>query len=66
MVTSPEWSNRMFRGHSGDFGWDFLGTFLGPIFAGWVITWKHVFVSKKLVYQKSRNKQVFSNLLKIA
>ena len=44
MVTSPEWSNRMFRGHSWDFGWDFLGTFLGPIFAGWVITWKHVFV----------------------
>ena len=36
----------MFRGRSGDVGWDFLGTFWGPIFAGWVITCKDVFVEK--------------------
>ena len=62
MVTTPGWSNRMFRGRSGDVGWDFLETFSGPIFAGWVITCKHVFAGKNVVYQVSRNKDIFSNL----
>ena len=62
MVTSPGWSNRMFRVRSGDTGWDFLGTLWGPIFAGWVITCNDVFAGKNVVYQESRNKEIFSNL----
>ena len=62
MITSPGWSNRMFRGCSGDVGWDFLGTFSGSIFAGWVITCKHVLAGKNMIYQESSNKDIFSDL----
>ena len=63
MVT--RWSNRMFRGCCGDVGWDFLGTFWEPIFAGWVIACKHVFEWKNVVYQENRKKEIFSKLWKI-
>ena len=60
----PGWSNRMFRGRSGDIGGDALGTFWRPIFAVWVITCKHAFVWRNVVYQESRIKEIFSKFVK--